>query len=73
MLNIGKRPTVHSDGERTIEVHVLGLDRDLYGETITVRFSQRVRDEMKFDGVEALKEQLAKDRTQVMELFNHTA
>ena len=72
MLNIGIRPTVHSDGERTIEVHVLGLDRDLYGETITVRFSQRVRDEMKFDGVDALKEQLAKDRTHVMQLFTNT-
>lgn len=69
MLNIGKRPTVHNDGERTVEVHVLGLERDLYGEPITVRFHQRVRDEMKFNGLEALKQQLAIDRDHVSRLF----
>ncbi|MBK6774621.1 MAG: bifunctional riboflavin kinase/FAD synthetase [Flavobacteriales bacterium] len=73
MLNIGKRPTVQGDGERTVEVHVLGLDRDLYGEGITVRFSQRVRDERKFDGLDALKEQLMKDRDRVLGIFGSKA
>ena len=61
MMSIGMNPTV--DGkERTIEVNLLDFDADLYGETLTLGFVQRLRDEEKFDGLEALKTQLAKDR-----------
>lgn len=61
MLNIGKRPTV--DGkEHTIEVNILDFSGDLYGETLTLEFVKRLRDEIKFDGMEALKKQLIIDR-----------
>ncbi|WP_161891123.1 bifunctional riboflavin kinase/FAD synthetase [Pontibacter russatus] len=61
MMNIGLRPTV--DGRQlTIEVHLLHFDRNIYGQTLTVEFVQLLRQEQKFDGLEALKEQLAKDR-----------
>lgn len=61
MLNIGLRPTV--DGKQlTIEVHLLNFDCDIYGQTLTVEFVQMLRLEQKFNGLEALKEQLAKDR-----------
>ncbi len=61
MLNIGMRPTV--DGKaRTIEVNILDFDDDLYGETLTLEFVKRLREEKKFDGIESLKHQLIKDR-----------
>ena len=53
------------DGERKVEVNIFDLDRDLYGETITVRFVERVRGEMRFADLEALKEQLHRDDTTV--------
>lgn len=61
MMNIGTRPTV--DGtQRVIEVNLFGFDETIYGETLTVRVKQRLRSEVKFNGLEALKAQLANDR-----------
>jgi riboflavin kinase / FMN adenylyltransferase len=61
MMNIGTRPTV--DGSRlTLEVHLLHFTGDLYGHTLTVEFVEMLRHEQKFDGLDALKAQLAKDR-----------
>jgi riboflavin kinase/FMN adenylyltransferase len=68
MLNIGMRPTV-SGKERTIEVNILDFNADLYGETLTLEFVKRLRNEVKFDGIEALKQQLQKDRTQTREIL----
>jgi riboflavin kinase/FMN adenylyltransferase len=61
MLNIGMRPTVNGT-DRTIEVNILDFDADLYGETLILEFVKRLRDELKFDGLDALKAQLAKDK-----------
>lgn len=61
MMNIGVKPTFGSAG-RTLEVHLMGLDEDLYGTVLQVEFVKRLRDEQRFDGVEALKEQLSEDR-----------
>ncbi len=61
MLNIGLRPTV-SGTERRIEVNVFGLDREFYGESITLVLKDRIRNEQKFEGVEQLKERLAIDK-----------
>jgi riboflavin kinase / FMN adenylyltransferase len=61
MLNIGMRPTVNGK-ERTIEVNILDFDADIYGETLTLDFVSRLRDEQKFEGIDALKAQLNKDR-----------
>ena len=69
MMNIGFRPTV--DGtERTIEVNILDFDEDIYGERITVQFLKRLREEKKFDGLEALKAQLEVDREMARECLN---
>ena len=65
MLNIGVRPTV--DGtEKTIEVHIIGFDEDIYGEELTVLFDDWIRDEQKFDGLDALKAQLEIDKIAVL-------
>ena len=61
MCNIGVRPTV--DGKvRTIETHILDFDEEIYGLPLRLRFLRRIRDERKFPSLEALKEQLEKDR-----------
>ncbi|MBK6541772.1 MAG: bifunctional riboflavin kinase/FAD synthetase [Flavobacteriales bacterium] len=64
MLNIGVRPTVEVQGERTVEANLFGLDREIYGETLRVRFVERLRDEIRFSGLDALKAQLNIDREQ---------
>ena len=61
MCNIGTRPTV-GGVSRTIETHILDFDQDIYGLPITLRFRRRIRDERKFASLEALREQLARDR-----------
>jgi len=63
MLNIGSNPTVDGIGWH-VEVHLLDFTGDLYGQWVTVWFCERLRDEMKFQSVEALKTQLAFDRIQ---------
>ncbi|MDP7066306.1 MAG: bifunctional riboflavin kinase/FAD synthetase [Acidimicrobiales bacterium] len=61
-VNIGKRPTFYEDADRSlIEAHLIGFRGDLYGESAKVRFVRRLRAERKFEGLEQLKEQLAKD------------
>lgn len=62
MLNIGIRPTVNDDAAlKTIEVNIFDINRDIYNREITVFFKDRIRDEMKFPGIELLKEQLFRD------------
>ena len=64
MANIGKRPTIgdRDDDNFIIEVNIFDFDQDIYGQHITVRFLDRIRDEVKFTGLEALKAQLNQDR-----------
>ena len=61
MMNIGIRPTV--DGQKkVIEVHILDFYQDIYEQNLTVMVYEYIRGEVKFDGLEALKAQLAKDK-----------
>ncbi len=63
MMNIGVRPTVREGSEDvSVEVNIFGFERDIYGEPITVRLVQRLRAEQRFNGLDALKAQLAKDK-----------
>lgn len=69
MMNIGHRPTF--DGQRqTMEAHIFQLSQDLYGRHLSVSFVGRLRDERRFESIEALKEQLRHDARQTEELFN---
>lgn len=61
MMNIGTRPTVVSNGGRTIEVNIFDFEETIYGETVTVQFLSKWRDERKFNGLEELKNQLKID------------
>lgn len=60
MMNIGRRPTFEGMNV-TVEVHLLGFEGTLYGETLRVEFLQRLRDERKFDSPDALVAQLSRD------------
>ncbi len=68
MGNIGYRPTIdHSD--LTVEVHIFDVDREIYGESITIYFVDRIRDEVKFRDLDALKEQLVRDKVSVLRIL----
>jgi len=68
MLNIGYRPTVGGK-VKTIEVHIFDFKKDIYGDSISLYFKHKIRDEIKFDDVEALKVQLAKDKEKASSLL----
>ena len=70
ITNIGVRPTFGNDENIVIESHLIGFDKDLYGSRVRIGFVQRLRDEKQFEGVEALKAQIAADRTQAVDLFD---
>jgi riboflavin kinase/FMN adenylyltransferase len=66
MLNVGGRPTIEGEhGEKSLEVHIFDFNKDVYAEEITVEFIKRTRPEIKFPNLEALKERLRKDETEV--------
>ena len=61
MTNVGTRPTVGGT-VRTIETHILDFDEDIYGLPLGIRFLRRIRDEVRFPSLDALRAQLEKDR-----------
>ncbi len=69
VTNIGVRPTFHQPSATVIETHLLDIERDLYDAKMRVSFVQRIRDERTFDGIEALKAQIAADCNYARHLF----
>ena len=70
MLNIGFRPTIDSAmAVKTVEAHLFGASGDFYDEEVMIHFVKRVRDEMKFNGLDALKQQLQKDKENIQKLL----
>ena len=61
MMNIGTRPTLNGD-KQTIEVHIFEFDENIYDSTLTVNLIEKIRDEQKFESLDALKKQLIKDK-----------
>jgi len=68
MAYIGSRPTINGI-TRNIEVNIFDFDTEIYGEEISMQFFNYVRGDVKFDGLEALKVQLAKDKDDVLALL----
>lgn len=66
--SIGVRPTF-GGGQRTVEVYVLDFDGDLYDQVLEVQFVQRLREELKFDSVPALVEQMTRDVKQARQVL----
>lgn len=69
MLNIGNRPTMNNGDNVSIEVHIIDFDTDIYSEKIKIDFIKKIRDEIKFNSVEELVEQLHKDKQNVLNLI----
>lgn len=70
MLSIGTNPTINTENViRSIEVNILNFDRDIYGRNLTVIFKKRLRDEIKFDSIDELANQMAKDKADTLKLF----
>ncbi|MDD5877191.1 MAG: bifunctional riboflavin kinase/FMN adenylyltransferase [Prevotellaceae bacterium] len=68
MLNIGMRPTF--DGSATtIEANIFDFNDDIYGQPMTIAFCFRLRNEQRFDSVEALENQLHKDRKEIEKML----
>ena len=70
MLNIGVRPSINDAGGRTIEVHIFGLDEDLYGLEISVGLLEKIREEKKFENIDLLKQQLQLDKTKCEDILS---
>lgn len=68
MMNIGIRPTITENPYISLEVYLLDFSGDLYNQNIRVRFLSKLRDEVKFDSLTELKNQLEKDEKMVSEL-----
>jgi len=61
VANLGMRPTIAGVSKLMLEVHVLDFNKNLYDKHVHVEFFHKIRDEMKFDDLDALKAQIAKD------------
>ena len=69
MMNIGIRPTL-TDGIFMIEVNLFNFDEEVYGNELRVHVKKFMRPEIKFNGLEALKQQIAKDRVDVLAVLH---
>jgi len=69
ITNIGVRPTFGDSTKTTIEAYLLGFNGDLYGQRIRLGFVLRLRDERKFEDVDALRAQIEADRRRAERLF----
>ncbi len=70
MMNIGVRPTIDKMSTQVVpEVHLFDFSGNLYNKEITVQFIGRIRDEVRFSGIEALQQQLFNDRIRAVEIL----
>jgi riboflavin kinase/FMN adenylyltransferase len=61
VMNVGNRPTVSNDLILSYEVHILDFDEDIYDSLLEVEFTSFIREEVKFDNIKQLKNQIAID------------
>lgn len=67
VASLGTRPTVNEVAEPLLEVHLFDFEGDLYGQRMAVEFVAKLRDEMKFDGLDALTAQMRHDERSARE------
>ena len=69
VTNVGTRPTVNNGTNVTVEAWLLDFDGDLYGQNVRVEFHHRLRDEVRFDSLDALKAQIRSDAEATRRFF----
>ncbi len=69
MMNIGNRPTLNGKNE-TLEVNIFNFNENIYGKSLAIFFLNKIRNEIKFDSIEKLSNQLQKDRDYCKVLIN---
>ena len=70
MANLGHRPTVTDCGALWLEANLFDFDEEIYGRMIEVNLVQKIRDERRFENIEALRQQLTKDKQQTLKILN---
>jgi len=71
VANLGVRPTIDGIPKLMLEVYVFDFNGDLYGKHVHVEFFHKIRDEMKFAGLDALKAQIAVDVAHAQDFFKN--
>ncbi len=64
MMNIGNRPTMNTGNTTSYEVHIINFSEDIYNEVLEISFFKKIRDEKKFDNIDALINQLYSDKNE---------
>jgi riboflavin kinase/FMN adenylyltransferase len=72
LVYCGSRPTFDPDGEKHVETHLLEVGESLYGETVTVEFLEKLRDDRTFGSAEELAAQMARDKTAAQAFFTRS-
>jgi len=71
IANIGFRPSIDQGSNPLLEIHLFDFDRDIYGAHLSVRFLHKIRDELKFPSIDALKQQISQDLESARQYFKH--
>ncbi len=72
MMNIGFKPTVNQNGgDKSLEVHIIDFEKDIYNKNIKISFVDRIREERQFSSVEKLRKQLVEDRIIAVKILSH--
>ena len=61
ILNFGLKPTITDENKAIFEIHIFNFNKDIYGKKVRVRFLHFIREERRFDDIEALKGQIKND------------
>jgi len=69
VTNVGTRPTVNNGTDVTVEASLLDYTGDLYGKTLRLEFLRRLRPELRFDSMDALRRQIAADAETARQYF----
>jgi riboflavin kinase/FMN adenylyltransferase len=69
IASLGRRPTVENCGKLILEVHILDWNLEIYGQLISVEIHKKIREEIKFDNLEALKKQMKIDEVKTRQFF----
>ncbi len=72
VANVGTRPTVDGGSKVILETHLFDFNKEIYGRYVEVHFHQKIRDELRFQSLEALKVQIVKDVAKTKKIFAET-